>query len=182
MAIDRDDDKRWDDEEPEAPRLDPRDLEAARKKVRWPGRLVLVFGLLVILANIATLGLAVAAPTFVGDAYVDAMKPILKKQPDTPQRKDALEQLEQARAGMRMDTPLSVGMGVLHILVGLVTMIGGAKMIALKSYGLALTAAILSLYPLAGCFCCPFPFGLWAVIVLMNSDVKAAFKAMKTQG
>jgi hypothetical protein len=45
-----------------------------------------------------------------------------------------------------------------------------------QSRGLAMTAAVLSLLPIT---CCSFPlgmiFGIWALVVLMNSEVKAYF-------
>jgi len=54
---------------------------------------------------------------------------------------------------------------------------------ALEGYGLAMTAAIIGIIPLCPneC-CCATPFGIWAVIVLANSDVKRAFQIVARGG
>jgi len=54
--------------------------------------------------------------------------------------------------------------------------VGAVKMMNLSSYGLAMTAAIAAITP---CFypCCVLgiPFGIWALVVLCDKNVKAAF-------
>jgi hypothetical protein len=90
-----------------------------------------------------------------------------------------MSQLEDA--GMGWMAPLMSG--TLSIVTGLVSLIGNAvivfgamKMKDLQSYGLAMTAAILAIVP---CFtaCCliGIPLGIWALVVLMKPEVKAAF-------
>ena len=56
----------------------------------------------------------------------------------------------------------------------LVIMIGAARMMVLKNYGFAITAAILSL--LTG-VCCQLlmPFGIWALFILCDSDTRSHF-------
>ena len=54
---------------------------------------------------------------------------------------------------------------------------GGLQMKGLKTYGLAITACVLSMIP---CFtdCCCFLgliFGIWGLVVLFKPEVKAAF-------
>jgi hypothetical protein len=65
------------------------------------------------------------------------------------------------------------------VLFALVILLGGVRMFALKSYGLAVTAAVLACLPICSCTgCCGFGevAGIWAFIVLMNPDVRAAFR------
>ena len=68
---------------------------------------------------------------------------------------------------------------VLNACAALVIVLGALRMMKQQSYGLAVTASILAMVPCVGTsICCcviGLPIGLWALIVLMQSDVKAAF-------
>jgi hypothetical protein len=66
---------------------------------------------------------------------------------------------------------------IVGILIDAVIILGANKMRNLDSYGFAVAAAILSVIP---CFSSPcvvlgMPFGIWALVVLMNDDVRNAF-------
>lgn len=67
--------------------------------------------------------------------------------------------------------------GVLGLLCAAVIGFAGLKMKNLQSYGLAMTGAVLAVIPCTGP-CCIFslPLGIYALIILMSSDVKAAFR------
>lgn len=53
---------------------------------------------------------------------------------------------------------------------------GALKMKNLQSYGLAMTAAIISIIPCCGpCYCLGIPVGIWALIVLRKPEVRASF-------
>jgi hypothetical protein len=57
---------------------------------------------------------------------------------------------------------------------------GAMKMRALTGYAFAMAASILAMIPGLTCWCCCFglpgiPIGIWAVIVLVDNNVKAAF-------
>jgi hypothetical protein len=79
-------------------------------------------------------------------------------------------------------TPFDLGtaegiVGLVDVAVALVILLGAMRMMKCRSYGLAMTASILSLVPcLAPCWLAGFPLGLWALIVLARSDVKAGFR------
>lgn len=64
------------------------------------------------------------------------------------------------------------------IVIGILILVGATKMKNLDNYALAMTAAIVAMIP---CFspCCllGLPFGIWALVVLSDSSVKAAFKS-----
>jgi hypothetical protein len=56
--------------------------------------------------------------------------------------------------------------------------IGGVQMLSARKYSLAILAAILAMIPLTSVCCLPgIGIGLWALIVLRNPEVKAAFQA-----
>lgn len=82
--------------------------------------------------------------------------------------------------GMEWLAPLMSGtftlvMGVFTLIGAAAIFFGAMKMKDLQSYGLAMTAAILSLIPCFSICCIGIPFGIWALVVLLNQDVKAAF-------
>ena len=60
------------------------------------------------------------------------------------------------------------------LLLEAVVIIGMVRMLALKNYGLALTAAIVSM--LCGlCSLITLPFSIWALVVLCDNDVRSQF-------
>ncbi len=81
----------------------------------------------------------------------------------------------QAWANMFSGT-IGVVSGVIGLLVSGVIFFGAMKMKNLESYGLAMTASIISMIP---CFspCCllGLPIGIWAVVVLSKPEVKSTF-------
>ncbi|MFN3168725.1 MAG: hypothetical protein ACE37H_16835 [Phycisphaeraceae bacterium] len=76
---------------------------------------------------------------------------------------------------------MSGGVGVIQsivgIAVGVVILMGAMKMKRLESHGFALTAAILAMIPcVSPCCLLGLPFGIWAIVVLNDANVKAAFR------
>lgn len=83
------------------------------------------------------------------------------------------DQIDAFVSGMER---FGVGFNVLAMIVGALVVIAGARMIQMRGYGLAMTASIVALIPcLSPCCCLGIPFGAWALIVLLDKDVKAAF-------
>ena len=84
---------------------------------------------------------------------------------------------DQARIVNMMSGGLGVVGAVVAILVGGFIIFGAMKMMNLQAYGLALAAAIVVMLPcLSPCCCLGIPAGIWALVVLMNAEVKAAFR------
>jgi hypothetical protein len=70
----------------------------------------------------------------------------------------------------------SVAFGVVAVLVSAFVIFGGIQMKNAKMYGVSMAAAIVSVIPCCSpCLCLGIPFGIWALIVLMDADVKSAF-------
>jgi len=63
------------------------------------------------------------------------------------------------------------------VAVSLATAIGGWHMGRLQSYGLAATAAVLALIPCTPAWMISLPMGIWALVVLSDPKVRAAFGA-----
>jgi hypothetical protein len=72
--------------------------------------------------------------------------------------------------------PIGIASNLVNIVIGVLILIGGLKMRKLESYGLVMTAAILSIIPCTtSCCLVGIPIGVWAVVVLMRPEVKSAF-------
>lgn len=54
--------------------------------------------------------------------------------------------------------------------------IGAKKMKAGQSYGLAMTGACVSMVPLWGCCCLSWPFGIWALVLMFQAEIKQSFR------
>ena len=69
--------------------------------------------------------------------------------------------------------------GGLGLVVAPLIILGGARMRALQSYGMAVTASVLALIPCLTCTgCCGLGqgIGIWALVVLLKPEVKALFR------
>ena len=68
---------------------------------------------------------------------------------------------------------------VLMMAIAILTMLGGFRMRMLRSYALSIVGAISAAIPCLSCGgCCGFGeiVGIWALIVLLNEQVKTAFR------
>jgi hypothetical protein len=68
---------------------------------------------------------------------------------------------------------------VLMMAIAILTMLAGFRMRSLRSYALSMVGAISAAIPCLSCGgCCGFGeiVGIWALIVLLNEQVKAAFR------
>jgi hypothetical protein len=65
---------------------------------------------------------------------------------------------------------------VLGLIVGAFVIFAAVRMMKLQGWGMALTAAILSLIPcFQGCCLLAMPAGIYAMVVLLDSSVKPTF-------
>lgn len=80
--------------------------------------------------------------------------------------------------GMMFEGGVGIGQSVIGGIAGVFIFIGALKMKSLQNYGLAMAATIIAMVPcVSPCCIITLPFGIWALVVLMNEDVKAAFDA-----
>lgn len=80
----------------------------------------------------------------------------------------------------RLVAMASGGMGVFFSLVGLamagLVFFGASKMMKLELYGLAIAASVIAMIPcVSPCCLLGLPIGIWALVVLLNNEVKTAF-------
>jgi hypothetical protein len=75
-----------------------------------------------------------------------------------------------------MGGTLGVISSIMGILIGGLILFGAMKMRQLNNWGLALAASILAMIPcLSPCCCLGLPIGIWALVVLLDNNVKASF-------
>ncbi len=72
-------------------------------------------------------------------------------------------------------TVLMVVIPLCHLLVGIIVLIGAARIFDLQSYRIAVFAAVIAVVPWTLGFLISWPFGIWALIVLSRQDVRTAF-------
>jgi hypothetical protein len=66
---------------------------------------------------------------------------------------------------------------VLIPLLDVLIIVSAFQMWNVKAYNLAMTGAVLAVIPLCSpCVCLGIPFGIWALVVLNDPQVKAAFR------
>ncbi len=77
-------------------------------------------------------------------------------------------------------TYTGLGGGGVNVFVSLLTIFGAIRMMMLRSYGLAVFVSVLTAIPCISFAACPCPIGMgvgiWALVVLLNPEVRAAFR------
>jgi hypothetical protein len=93
-----------------------------------------------------------------------------------------IEMMEDEQ-GRRLNGIVTAIWAGVALLIGFLGTLGGVRMRALRSYGLALTGALLTAIPCLSCSgCCGLGevVGIWAVVVLANTEVRQAFGSAAT--
>jgi hypothetical protein len=97
-----------------------------------------------------------------------------------PEMKEKLRQQAGSVQDMkRMSLAFGVGVGGGGTLLSLLTVFGAIRMMGLKSYALAVFVSVLAAIPCISCTaCCGLGegVGIWALVVLLNPEVRAAFR------
>lgn len=72
--------------------------------------------------------------------------------------------------------PFNFPLNLLALILSSLTLVAGIKMLQRRSYGLVMAGVIIGMIPcLSGCCCTGLPFGVWALIVLSNEEVRKSF-------
>jgi hypothetical protein len=84
---------------------------------------------------------------------------------------------EQERIAQMFSGGIGIVFALLGIVVNAIIIFGALKMKSLAGYALAMTAAILAIVPCSCCCILNTPFGIWSLVVLLDQNVKAAFRS-----
>ena len=137
----------------------------AKEKVKAPGILLMVSG--IINALLGVIG-GVSMPVIFFGMRGEIEKELANDPEMTPEIMDFV---------INMYGYGGIGFAVLSVLIGIVVVVGALRMLSLRSWGLAMFAAILSVIPcLQSCCLLSLPVGIYAIVVLNDSGVRAAFK------
>ena len=91
--------------------------------------------------------------------------------PIDPNAPPIVQQFMQGGVG-----PLALAIQAIFIGVNLVILAGAVQMLRFKAWSLALTSTILAMINIGNCCCLVgLPIGIWGLVILLQSDVKAAF-------
>ena len=83
---------------------------------------------------------------------------------------------EAERLGYMISTVVAYGVSLISLVLAPVIIYGATKMMQAKKYKVARLAAILAILPFTSCcFLVGLPMGIWALAILAQTDVKAAF-------
>lgn len=158
-----------------------REREAALVRVQAPAILLIITGLLNLGAAIYMV-LGAYSVTRVPRAELEAQVRLAFERFEPEERQQILggRTIEQV-AQLYIDwAPFVMGLGAVMALFGLLSVLGGIRMRQLRSYGLAVTGAVLMAIPgLSPLGCCLVGevVGIWSLVVLFSGDVSRAFAA-----
>jgi hypothetical protein len=149
--------------------------EQIKAKVLPPSIGLLVVGIINVLLSLW--GVASSAMFLAGVGPAVAAQEQQQEQMDQL-REQGLDWLVQMIESMNtLQGPVGLVISLVQLAAAGVIIFGGLRMMNLRSYGLSLAAAILAIIPLlSNCYCVGIPLGVWAVIVLMDPNVKQSFR------
>lgn len=67
------------------------------------------------------------------------------------------------------------GFGVISLALSALVTYAGWQMRKLQGWGLSMAGAVVAMLPCSGCCFLGLPIGIWAIVVLIDNDVKRAF-------
>lgn len=143
----------------------PANQDQAREAVRGPARGLMLAGILGAAVHAVQVGVAVLQP-----------ETILRME----QKTEALLQLlglPTGAATAQEKILANLMAGGLFLALNVFLIVSAVQILQLKRYGLAVTGSILAFFDI-GNFCCllAWPVGIWALLVLLRPEVKAAFE------
>jgi hypothetical protein len=154
------------------PRRGGRRHEEALRRVKAPAWIMIIFAAIVI-CYYSVLGIvSVVAPEIPVDARRDAMKGMAG---------GGVQQAPRAEEMRQQQITGPIG-SIFMVSAATFMLIGGIKMKSLRGWGWALAGSILAIFPGMCCCCTGLLPGIWALVVLLNADVKQAFSNASRYG
>jgi len=153
---------------PKTPTPGQPNTQLALERVKTPGVLLIVSGVVSILAGLFGGGGAAFAYLGMQDVIMEEME----NQPQDPELTP-----EDLQMTMNVMGWGGVCIAVFGTISGIISIVAGVMMMKLRGWSVALIAAILSLLPcMQGCCLLSIPVGIYVIVVLCDSQVKPAFK------
>lgn len=147
----------------------PHNRAEALGKLKAPAIVMIIIAVLAMITSIPSL---FVDPSQMVETYLEFLEPYRDQIEESGQN---FEQFQDSMRNMIGGTSNRV-FTILHFIMLFVIIAGAWKMFKGQSYPLAITAAVLSSIPCIGpCCCLGMIPGIWSLIVLLSSDVRAAF-------
>lgn len=73
-------------------------------------------------------------------------------------------------------TPFFIGYAVICVVISMLILFGGWRVQQRRGYPLAITSAVLVMLPVNLTCCVGIPIGIWALVVLLQDDVRKSFR------
>jgi predicted Ser/Thr protein kinase len=124
-------------------------VSLVRQQLKVPAMGLLVAGIVNLLAALSIVLIPVLFPVLVADLEEPSVRKII--------------------------TLLLGVIALVSLVLGIILLLGAARMLDLQSYRIALLAAVVAILPVAPGFPISLPFGIWALLVLSRRDVRTAF-------
>ncbi len=161
------------------PAAPPSDMAYAQQRVQIPAIALIVSGILNIITALVQVGgtvmIAVLPAGEPQRMMLNALPPEFAKAMEKQ-----LEQSGEDPQSIKIKSIINNIIGsILMVIIAVLTLLGGVRMLSLRSYALSVAGAISAAIPCLSCGgCCLFGeiIGIWALVVLLNPDVKAAFR------
>jgi len=167
-----------DDDNLDGPRREEPWMEEARARVKTPGNILLVFGLISLFLATLSLGIYALSPETIVKPLYDFTVDMQKGQP--PNQQQPIPPYDEY---LKQQQIQNLGAAALQLIGSVFVVVGGMKMKALAGYGWAMAGSIIAIIPCTNSCCClSIPFGIWALVVLLNADVKLAFARAAARG
>lgn len=149
----------------------------AGQRLTLPGIFLIVIGVLNILASIAPFSVAFFGMRFSPEEFEKVLR-------SDPNQQDNLRKMKEHNLTFQdlLDIYVKggIGYGVVILIASFLIIVAGICMLRRKARSLAILGAITAALPCISPSSCPFLIGLavgiWALVVLVNQEVKAAFR------
>jgi hypothetical protein len=148
---------------------------AVRDRVTPPAIFLIVVGALNLLSSayLAFNGVSLASAS--DEQYEKMMRQVYNEKQIAELEKGgySIPQMKQ------LSTQAAFGFSGVGLLACVLIILGGVRMLMMKSYGLAVLASIIAAVPCvsgSACCCLGEAAGIWALIVLLSSEVREAFR------
>lgn len=174
---------REDDQFEDDRRDEPNDREGiipfAKSKTSTVGIMLILVSMIMFLSSFANLYVVFGSGVDFNVQMLEWMKGMNQDPQFQKNMQDQIDQRKNLDPNIKaVEKMTSAFFGALGIIGNILVLLAGLKIRALQAYALCLTGSIFAIV-MNGCCCIGIPIGIWALIVLMNSDVKAGFQAMR---
>ncbi len=140
----------------------------AAKRLMAPAACLLITGVVGLLLNLAT--------PVIGAAFYDWITDLFRSLAEQSPDFDA-EEFERTFAAQREDAVRYTVWTAISLALSAAVLIGSIQMMRGRSWTFSVIAAIVAMIPCLGpCCAIGIPFGIWALVVLFDQDVRASFE------